>query len=376
MKETKEQRRARQSTPEYRAKRKAKRWREQSRTTDAEGNIKSITEVRRGRNPKTVAKVQKPVLARTSTFYDREGRVTGQWVIERPEEKKRIELWQEIARGFAEELPRERPQPAPVVSNMNLLVEYPVGDHHMGMLSWKYETGTSYDLDIGEGLLNSAFGHLTEVAPAAPRCVIEFLGDFMHYDSFTPETPTSRNVLDADGRFPKMVRAVIRSMRAAIRTALLRHHQVHVIVEIGNHDLASSIFLMECLANVYEDEPRVSVDTSPKHFHYFRHGRTLVGTHHGHGPKPEQLPGIMAVDRAEDWGQTQFRYWRTGHVHSKRAWDFPGCSVESFRILPPNDAYAQNKGYRSHRSMEAIVLHDTFGEVARYSVNPQMLEQS
>ncbi len=238
----------------------------------------------------------------------------------------------------------------------------------------KHDASGSYDLDIGESMLAKAFTYLTGVAPAAPKCVIEFLGDFLHYDSPTPVTPTGKNSLDADGRFPKMVRAGVRAMRKSIELCLARHAQVHVIVEIGNHDLYSSVFLMECLTNVYENEPRVTVDTSPQHFHYFTHGKCLVGTHHGHGAKPEALPGIMAADRSADWGTTEHRYWRTGHVHSKRQWDFPGCSVESFRILPPGDAWAHQKGYRSHRSMEAIVLHDVFGEAARYPVTPRMLE--
>jgi hypothetical protein len=33
------------------------------------------------------------------------------------------------------------------------LAAYPAGDHHVGMLSWKQETGASYDdVDIGERL--------------------------------------------------------------------------------------------------------------------------------------------------------------------------------------------------------------------------------
>ncbi len=285
--------------------------------------------------------------------------------------------WKAVAEEFAVALPRVVPTQAMPARNVNpnLLVEYAVGDHHMGMLAWKHDAGDSYDLDIGETLLSKAFSYLTSVVPAAPKAVIEFLGDFFHYDSPNPVTPTGKNVLDADGRFPKMVRAGIRSMRRAIEIALSHHESVHVIVEIGNHDLYSAVFLMECLSNVYENEPRVSIDTSPRHFHYFRHGQCLVGTHHGHGPKPEQLPGIMAADRREDWGTTEFHFWRTGHVHSKRQWDFPGCSVESFRILPPEDSWAYNKGYRSHRSMEAIVLHDTFGEAARFPVTPLMVEK-
>jgi hypothetical protein len=347
-----------------------------SRTTDAEGNVKSITEVRRGRKPSKAVHIVPSQLARTSTLFDAEGRVAAQWVIERPEDRERFAAWKEIAAEFTKDLPRAKPTPAPVIANTNLLVEYPVGDHHMGMLSWRPETGHSYDLDIGETLLARAFTYLTGVTPAAPKCVIEFLGDFLHYDGKDPKTPMSGNILDSDGRHQKMIRYGIRAMRRSIDLCLAHHAEVHVIVEIGNHDIYSTPFLTECLTIAYENEPRVSVDPSPQHYHYFTHGKCLVGTHHGHGAKPEQLPGIMAHDRAADWGSSNHRYWRTGHVHSKRQWDFPGCSVESFRILPPADAWAHQKGYRSHRSMEAIVLHDTYGEAARYVVTPQMLEQT
>ena len=50
-----------------------------------------------------------------------------------------------------------------------------------------------------------------------------------------------------------------------------------------------------------------------------------------------------------------------------------GCRVESFRVLGPNDAWAENKGYRPAQDMKAIVLHREFGEVARHIVNPRML---
>tara|TARA_R110000772_G_scaffold180258_1_gene291507 strand:+ start:250 stop:645 length:396 start_codon:yes stop_codon:yes gene_type:complete len=131
---------------------------------------------------------------------------------------------------------------------------------------------------------------------------------------------------------------------------------------------------MECLHNIYEKEERVSIDRSPRHFHYFSHGSCLVGVHHGHGTKMANLPLIMAADRPEEWGKATHRYWWTGHIHHDSVKDHAGCRVESFRILPPADAWAANKGYRAGRDMKAIVLHSEFGEVARHIVNPAMLE--
>jgi hypothetical protein len=165
-------------------------------------------------------------------------------------------------------------------------------------------------------------------------------------------------------------------MRYAIEAAAAKHGRVLAIVEIGNHDLASSIFLMEALSNIYENDPRITVDTSPAHYHYFEFGRCLVGTHHGHGPKPDKLPLIMATDRPEEWGRTEHRYWWTGHIHHDTTKDFEGCRVESFRVLPPSDAWATQKGYRSRRDMKSIILHSEYGEVARHTVTPSMFGES
>jgi len=308
-----------------------------------------------------------------STLYNGNGEVSAQWVKSDLDKARQEELFREALVAMGEKLPRVKPIPAPKHASETLMACYPVGDHHLGMLSWGEETGEDYDIAIAESLLAKATDHLINSLPSCEQAVIAVLGDFMHYDSFESVTPTSKNQLDADSRFPKMVRAAIRSLRRMIDQALIHHSHVRVIIEIGNHDISSSIFLMECLANIYDQEPRLTVDTSPRHFHYFRFGKNLVGTHHGHGAKMDKLPLIMATDKADEWGQTQYRYWWTGHVHHDQVKDFEGCRVESFRILAPQDAWAANKGYRSGRDMKAIVLHKEYGEVARHIVNPAMV---
>lgn len=318
----------------------------------------------------------------TSTLYDSEtGEPKIQWVKSERDAERQHEMFMAMVDGLASELPRVKPTKAPKTSQADLMTCYPVGDHHLGMLAWDKETGEDYDLAIGESLLAQATDHLINVAPDSDQALVVFLGDFMHYDSFEPVTPSSRNQLDADSRFPKMVRVAIRAMRYLIEQAAKKHRHVNVIVEIGNHDLSSSIFLMECLSNIYENEPRITVDTSPKHYHYLTFGKCLIGVHHGHGTKMQNLPLIMAADRPDDWGKTKHRHWWTGHIHKSltqaavSAQDFSGCTVESFRVLAPNDAWSHQKGYRSHRDMKSIVLHKEYGEVARNTVNPDMFEE-
>jgi hypothetical protein len=327
-----------------------------------------------GREPEEGVQLADPKrIKKVSTLFDQQGKITQQWVSEEPEAQQREELWRLFADELKADMPRYEPLMPPVMRPMDRLACYPIGDHHNGMLAWKKETGSdSYDLEIAEQYLASAMEYLIKSIPPCEHALIAGLGDFLHYDSTAPVTPTSHNQLDSDGRYPKMIRVAVRSIRRAINLALRQHQHVHVIMEIGNHDLFSTIFLLELLANVYENEPRVTIDTSPQHYHYFEFGKVLIGTHHGHGSKMPDLPLIMAADQPEAWGRTKHRYIWTGHIHNRTAYDKIGCSVESFRILAPVDAWAAQKGYRAIRDMKAIVIDREQGELQRNTVNPRM----
>lgn len=296
-----------------------------------------------------------------------------QWVKTKQDDAVRHQLWQEIAAGLADDLPRASPIKAPKHTNSDLMACYPVGDHHLGMLAWGAETGEDYDLKISEKLLVDATDHLLRAAPECDQALVVFLGDFMHYDSFVPETPASRNKLDADSRYPKMVHAAVRLMRYVIEAAARRHKNVRVMIVPGNHDPSSSIFLMACMKNIYEKEMRITIDDSPMDFHYFQFGKNLIGGYHGHNVKLDKLPLIMATDRPKEWGETVHRVILTGHVHHNQTQkDVSGCSVESMQVLATEDAWAHKGGYRSGRSMVSITFHREHGEVARFKVNPGM----
>lgn len=327
-----------------------------------------------GRDPAEAVHIPDPKsITKTATYFGSDGNVIGQWVSEKPAEIAKEKLWREFAAALAAAMPRAEPIKAPKLTKDELCAVYPVGDHHLGMQSWDKETGADYDLKIGERLITQATDYLMQATQPCGQALVVFLGDWMHYDSFEPVTPTSRNLLDSDGRFPKMVRVAVRCMRYLIEAAAARHSKVNVIVEIGNHDLSSSIFLMECLNNIYENDPRITIDTSPMHFHYFEFGQNLLQTHHGHNVKLEKLPLIMATDRPEAWGRTKHRVSLTGHVHHGQSKDYPGATTESFPVLGPEDAYAHQRGYRSKRAMKAIVLHKEHGEFSRHTFNPEML---
>lgn len=309
-----------------------------------------------------------------STYYDEEGKVRGQWVKSTLDNEKREQIMREGLMAATESLPALPARKLKGDWNKDLLAVYPIGDPHIGMMAWAEETGDNWDLGIAESMHCQAMDTLVAAAPHTEKAVIINLGDLLHFDSMEAKTPRSGHMLDADGRYAKVIRIAVKTLRQCVESALKKHKEVHVISAIGNHDETGALWLALMLEQIYRNEPRVTVDTSPSVFNYYRFGKTLLGVHHGHTCKPEKLPGVMAADRAEDWGLSKHRYWMMGHIHHESKKEYPGCSVESFGTLAGKDAYAANGGWRSERTMQMVVFHKEFGEVGRSRVVADMFK--
>lgn len=256
----------------------------------------------------------------------------------------------------------------------DLLAVIPVGDAHVGMLAWGKETGDDdWDLQAAERVMVAAAEDLASHQPRARQALLVNVGDWYHSDSQANRTARSGHQLDVDSRWAKSLRVGVRIMVAMIDATLATHEEVRVVNLAGNHDDHSSVMLSVGLDAYYRNEPRVSIDLSPAMHRYHRFGRCLLGMVHGHAAKGRDLPGIMATDRPEDWGQTEHRRWITGHVHSSHRTEYRGCIVESFQTLTAPDAYAAGAGYRSGRSMHRLVLHREYGEIARTITTPAIL---
>jgi len=233
--------------------------------------------------------------------------------------------------------------------------------------------GNDFDLDIARNDLCNAVSYLVSQSPKSHRCLIANLGDFFHADNLAGTTAKSGNILDMDTRLPKVIRVGVAAMRTCIETALKRHEQVEVVNAIGNHDEVLSMALSIMLANVYENEPRVVVHDSPTRRHYIRHGKVLIGITHGDRTRDKDLPGIMATEQPQEWGETLHRYYYRGHNHHDTKLESNGCIVEQFRTLAPGDAYAVGGGWLSGRDMKLIVHHGDYGEVSRTTCSINML---
>lgn len=320
--------------------------------------------------------VQSPYIVKgTSTLYDKDGAQKLQWVktsLDQTLAREAVEDWVswlvQDAKGLAPLIPK------PTYSNDDLLAVYPMGDPHYGMYAWGKETGEDFDLDIAEKLTYAAIDRLVTSAPEASTALIAELGDFFHADNNSGRTERSGNQLDVDTRWARVMQVGLRAMVHVIKRAAEKHMKVIVRIVAGNHDPHSSYALALALDAYFTNEPRIQIDLSPVTFWFYRFGKVLIGITHGDTCKPDRLPSIMASDRPQEWGETQFRYFYHGHIHHDSVKEYPGCMIESFRTLAARDAWHTSAGYRAGRDMRCLVHHKDFGEVERHRCDIAMLE--
>jgi len=309
-----------------------------------------------------------------STYYNDEGKPAGQWVKSRADDERREQMIREAFEAMAQELPRIPYTLGPTQTSEHLCNLYTLTDSHVGMLAWGKETGADWDLKIAEQVLTSCFEHMVMNSPPAAVGLVNQLGDFLHSDGLLPVTPTSGNILDQDGRFSKLVQVAVRVLRRVIDFALRRHDRVVVLMAEGNHDMASSVWLRVMFKALYELEPRVTVIDSELPYYVHQHGQTMLAFHHGHLKKNDQLPILFAAQFPQVWGATSKRYAHTGHRHHVEEKEHSGMTVIQHPTLAARDAWAARGGYVADRQVTAISYHSQFGQVARTTVCPEMVQ--
>lgn len=316
------------------------------------------------------------VVKGTSTLYGDDGQPKLQWVKTNLDREAHLEIMRQAVEAICEDVKPTKAIPAPPEVNEQLLSVYPWGDPHVGMYAWADEVGESFDLEIAEQDMCNAVDYLVERSPPSKRGVLVNLGDFFHYTNMSGSTERSGHVLDRDSRTAKMIDVGVRILRRCIERMRQKHEIVEVINAPGNHDETFAHFLNIMFRTLYENEPRVVIHDAPTTRHYLRHGKCLIGVVHGHQTKDRELPGIMAAERPEDWGQTKHRVFFRGHHHHDNRVEYTGpCFVEMVRTLAPGDSFGVGGGWLSGRDMKCIVMHEEFGEQMRLTCGIDVLRR-
>lgn len=309
-----------------------------------------------------------------STLLDAGGEVVQTWVktaVDHDDPAAMISAFKHMVE--AADIKARPPVPAPPPEGMDdLLSVYAFGDPHIGMLAWSLETGESFDLQIAEHLMTTAVDKLVSLAPPTKRALIISPGDTFHSDGIRPQT-TSGTPLDVDSRMGKVFRVAITTITRCIDRALELHDEVEGKFVVGNHDGTLSLLLPLMLSFYYRENPRVVIDTSPSPFMWYRFGKCFLATTHSDKIKLADLGEIMACDRPQDWGETEFRHWYVGHLHHRHTKELRGCTVEVLPTLASKDAWHHAHGYRAQRTMKLDIWHRNYGLKQTHQVGVEEL---
>lgn len=305
-------------------------------------------------------------------FETEDGDKVLEWIKTDRDAQAQAAAMRAMVEALKEEIPREPVrQLRPALVSNELLNQYTITDYHLGMLAWGEETNDAdWDTNKAEELLVSWFDRAVDLAPPAESAIFAQLGDFLHWDGYEAVTPASGHVLDADTRFQRLVRVAIRVIRRIVNRLLDKYEHVHIIMADANHDPASGAWLREFLHAFYENEPRITVETSASTYYAYMHGETLLCYHHGHKRPPKRVDEVFVANFRREYGASKHAYGHLGHLHNDVVLETPLMIVEQHRTLAPNDAYASRGGWMSGRSAKVITYHKRFGEVGRITLTP------
>ncbi len=321
-------------------------------------------------------------LKRVSTYRGADGEIRGQWEITVADDNGEKAAFDEIMEAMKEDLPRYEPVAAPdsFTLSANLCNLYVLTDAHIGSLAWYKESGADWDLKIAEHMLVAAFDHMITHANPADECVLALLGDWTHYDKLTAETTLSGNVLDSDGRQPKMNKAAIRIARKIVEMALDKHTKVTLLIAEGNHDIIAAPWLREVFIAAYEKEPRLHIIDDPRPYYVHMVGDVMLGFHHGHlkgGHTVKDATALVAIfadEYRKEWGEASHVYIHSGNYHTKEVTQPRGAEVIQHPTLATRDSWTARRGWDNIRRAICTTYHVRHGERGGNEVGPEMLQ--
>jgi DNA-binding CsgD family transcriptional regulator len=308
-----------------------------------------------------------------STYYNEDGKPTGQWVKSAADEQQRVEALLKAVEDAATALPKFKPAKPPRQSDSDLASLLTITDFHLGMKAWRASDGDDWDVTIARDVFMNAVHDMLKASPNSEVGILNQLGDFLHWDGLVQVTPTSGHHLTGDDRYSKLVELSINVMTEAVHLMLKKYQRVVVVQAEGNHDLASSVWMRKFLKHRFQDEPRVEVIDNEFPYYAYLHGKIMLGFHHGHKLRMAQLQKLFASEPRfrEMWGASDHAYLHCGHLHHERVLDDAGCTVEQHPTLSARDNYASSNGYVSQRGAKIITYDKSEGEVHRVTVRPR-----
>ena len=305
--------------------------------------------------------------------YDGAGNVVQEWRKMSPEYRA-LEILCERLCGEIEGKGTTRHRRRKKTDNENMLFEFDLFDVHMGMFaSRKYTRDKNYDCKIATRTMIDAAEELASRTSRPQMGVVCLGGDMMHSDNRSNKTEYSKNHLDVDTRFDRILDFLVAACTDVVDIVSATTQETLIVVCPGNHDWHSSIWLSRLLDAYYRDCPKVSIlqQDSPRKFYQW--GVNGLWWSHGERVRKNKWPQIIATEFPKEWAKTTFRHLKLGHFHHKVSLppisieDQQGLLTEYLESICPVDAWHTEAGFvGAQKGASAFEYHRKHGLSCRH----------
>lgn len=246
------------------------------------------------------------------------------------------------------------------------ILEIKVPDLHIGLLSWREETGEDYDLKIVREKFFQCINDIVERCKYRKfkKIVFVTLGDLLHIDN-DQGTTTKGTQQQMDGRMAKITACAEDILIDSI-TILGKLAPVEYIYTAGNHDRVCGYMLARSASNVFRNDPNVTCDISPNPIKYRRYGVGLVLYHHGDLPK-KNIGELPMKHAREELSKAKHVEVNIGHEHTEETTAINGIRVRRFPVICASSYWEYQQGYGAPLKAivcdirsEAVGLRDTW----------------
>lgn len=224
------------------------------------------------------------------------------------------------------------------------VLEICIPDLHAGLLSWRYETGEDYDLNITR---ERFFKAISDIVARCAGCsfskiMLVTLGDLLHTDNDN-QTTTKGTFQQVDGRLAKIFDYTLDMMIDAINI-LSDIAPVEVIYLCGNHDRVLGYTLIKAAEKAFTYNERVTFDVSPNPQKFRLLGTTLIGWTHGDMPK-KNMQGWLQDRARKEFGESIYAEIHSGHYHSENVLEASGVIIRYMPNIAAASYWEHQQGF-------------------------------
>lgn len=231
-------------------------------------------------------------------------------------------------------------------NKIGLMFELPIVDLHLGKFSTSDIVSEEYNTQIARDCFNKVIDTCISRLQGVniEKIIFPIGNDFFHYDAVT-STTTGGTPQDTDVKHQTLFKnGVLLLIDGITKLSKELKAPIEVFCIQGNHDFLSSYHALMSLWCYFHNNENVYVNlgTSPRK--YVQFGKCLLGFAHGNKEK-KRIEKIMQVEASEMWGNTVYREFHLGHLHSEQVTEDGGIIIRNLSSVTGTDAWHHNSGY-------------------------------